>query len=228
VSPSISCGALQSRMPGRLVVSLLAAGLTTPAVGWAQTAGVITACYPKPMKNGTPGSGVVYRINKPAGSAPAAPAACSAADIEFSWNELGPAGPTGPQGSAGAAGPIGPTGPAGPEGSAGAAGPTGPAGPAGANGATGPAGAPGVSGYVFQQEIFATMPTGVSTHAQYCPGGKSVLSGGQRLEGGDPATVHFIWSTPIDGGPGWFWKIDNSSPSAISVSFYTLCAAVSP
>ncbi len=37
----------------------------------------ITACYPKPAKNGTPGSGVVYRINKPAGSAPSAPAACS-------------------------------------------------------------------------------------------------------------------------------------------------------
>jgi hypothetical protein len=201
----------------RTLPSAFVVAMVPPAVaelGWAQTPIVITACYPKPLKNGKPGSGVVYRIDKPAGSAPAAPAACATKDIEFSWNQVGlvgPAGPAGPQGTAGTQGPAGPAGPAGPMGQA---------------GATGAPGAAGVSGYVFEQEIFVTVPTGVSTHARYCPDGKSVLSGGQRLESGDPAAVHIAWSTPIDGGPGWFWKIANSGADAASVSFYTICAAV--
>jgi hypothetical protein len=187
------------------VVLLLAGAMQVEGQGTAP----ITACYPKPAKNGTPGSGVVYRINKPAGSAPSAPSACSTGDIEFAWDQVGPIGP---------AGPVGPTG---------AAGPQGPAGAAGADGAPGPQGPSGVSGYVFQQEIYVSIPAGLSSKAMYCPGGKSVLSGGYRVEGADPA-VHIVWDTPIDGGPGWYWRIQNESAGATPVSFYTLCASLTP
>jgi len=177
------------------VVLLLAGAMQVEAQGTS-----ITACYPKPAKNGTPGSGVVYRINKPAGSAPSAPSACSTGDIEFAWDQIGPIGP---------------------------AGPVGPAGAAGANGAPGPEGPSGVSGYVFQQDIYVSIPAGLSSKAMYCPGGKSVLSGGYRVEGADPA-VHIVWDTPIDGGPGWYWRIQNESGGATPVSFYTLCASLTP
>lgn len=224
--PLISRLKTRLRVPGLPLALLVApAAVTVTTLSWAQAPTVIAACYPKPLRTGRPGSGVVYRINKPVGSAPSAPAACDPNDVEFSWNQLGPAGPAGAQGIPG---PTGQAGAAGAQGSTGVAGPAGPAGPNGAPGATGTPGARGVSGYEFQQEIFVTLPPGESTHGQYCPGGKSVLSGGQRLESGDASAVHFAWSTPIDGGPGWFWRIVNTSPSAISVSFYTLCASVAP
>jgi hypothetical protein len=187
-------------------LAIIVAGIGTAAPADAQTGSVITACYPKPAKNGTPGSGVVYRINKPAGTAPAAPAVCSTGDIEFSWNEIGPAGPAGPQGPIGATGGTGPTG---------------------ANGPAGAPGAPGVSGYLFQSEAYVSTPTGLSSKGMYCPQGKSVLSGGYRVEGNDPA-VHIVWDTPIDGGPGWFWRILNESGSATPISFYTLCVTAAP
>lgn len=208
------------------LVGVLAAG-GTAAQADAQTSVVITACYPKPAKNGVPGSGVVYRINKPLGSAPGAPASCSIGDLEFSWNQVGPAGPTG---SAGSAGPVGPVGPSGPQGTAGIAGPpgaTGSAGAQGAQGASGPQGPSGVSGYVFQQEIYVSMPAGLNSKGMYCPDGKLVLSGGYRVEGNDPR-VHVVWSTPIDGGPGWFWRILNETGGDTPISFYTLCASMAP
>ena len=182
----------------------LAAWAGTPSRLIAQTGATITACYPKPAKNGAPGSGVVYRINKPLGSAPSAPAACSTGDVEFTWNQVGPVGPQGE------------IGPAGPEGPAGATGPQGPIGPQGAS---------GVSGYSFQYEAYVSVPTGLSSKGMYCPQGKSVLSGGYRIEGNNP-TVHIVWDTPIDGGPGWFWRVLNESGSAHPISFYTLCATL--
>jgi Collagen triple helix repeat (20 copies) len=188
------------------------------ANGSAQTPAPITGCYPKNAKNGSPGSGVVYRINKPVGSAPTAPLACSSGDIEFFWNEIGPVGPAGPNGQDGAAGPAGP---------AGAAGAPGPTGPAGSPGPAGPQGASGISGYAFEQEIYVSVPAGLSNKAMYCQGGKSVLSGGYRVEGANPA-VHVVWDTPIDGGPGWYWRIQNESGAAASISFYTLCASLAP
>jgi Collagen triple helix repeat (20 copies) len=197
---------LEAPMTGtisRLLGLVLLLGVPGQAVAQGAT---ITACYPKPAKNGTPGSGVVYRINKPAGAAPSAPAACSTGDIEFAWNEIGPIGP------------VGPTGAAGPQGAAGAA---------GSAGATGPQGPSGVSGYVFQQEIYVSMPVGLSSKAMYCPGGKSVLSGGYRVEGVNPA-VHIVWDTPIDGGPGWYWRIQNESGGDTPISFYTVCASLAP
>ena len=195
--------------PNHLIGRTLLVGvvllLVAPGQAAAQGA-TITACYPKPAKNGTPGSGVVYRINKPSGSAPGAPLACSTGDVEFAWNEIGPIGP------------IGPTGAAGPQGALGAA---------GSDGAVGPQGPSGVSGYAFQYEAYVSIPAGLSSKAMYCPGGKSVLSGGYRVEGVDPA-VHIVWDTPIDGGPGWYWRIQNESGGPTPISFYTLCASLTP
>ncbi|HET6576700.1 MAG TPA: hypothetical protein VFG66_00155 [Gemmatimonadales bacterium] len=199
-----------------LVGVLTAAGTVVQAN--AQTPILITACYPKPAKNGTPGSGVVYRINKPIGSAPGAPAACSTGDLEFNWDQVGPAGPTGP---AGPVGPAGPDGPSGPDGATGATGPQ------GAQGTPGPQGPSGVSGYVFQSEAYVSIPAGLNNKGMYCPAGKLVLSGGYRVEGNDPR-VHMVWSTPIDGGPGWYWRILNESGGDTPISFYTLCASMAP
>ena len=211
------------------LVGVLAAASTATQAD-AQTSVIITACYPKPAKNGAPGSGVVYRINKPVGSAPGAPASCSTGDLEFSWAQVGPAGPTGPAGPEGATGSAGPEGPSGPQGTAGVVGPqgaTGPAGPQGAQGTTGSQGPSGVSGYAFQQEIYVSTPPGLSSKGMYCPDGKLVLSGGYRVEGNDPR-VHMVWSTPIDGGPGWFWRILNETGGNTPISFYTLCASMAP
>ena len=204
---------------GMLVGALMASGAGRAD---AQTSTVITACYPKPAKNGAPGSGVVYRVNRPVGSAPSAPAQCSTGDIEFSWSQTGPVGPAGPLGPAGPAGPVGAAGAPGAVGAGGPQGPTGPAGTAGPAGVQGPS---GVSGYIFQQEIFVSVPTGLTSKGMYCPEGKSVLSGGYRVESADPA-VHVVWSTPIDGGPGWYWRIVNGTGGDTSVSFYILCAGL--
>jgi hypothetical protein len=195
-----------TRTLGRICLVIAGAAIAVAARAEAQTGSSITGCYPKPAKNGSPGSGVVYRISKPVGSAPSAPGACSAGDIEFSWNDMGPAGPTGAVGATGAAGPAGAQGPAGPQGATGAS---------------------GVSGYLFQAEAYVSVPVGLSNKGMYCPQGKSVLSGGYRVEGNDPA-VHIVWDTPIDGGPGWYWRINNESAAAHPISFYTLCASMAP
>lgn len=76
----------------------------------AAQANIITACYPHPLRTGAPGSGQLYRLDKPAGSAPGAPAACQPRDIEFTWNQVGPTGPTGPAGPAGPQGASGVSG----------------------------------------------------------------------------------------------------------------------
>jgi len=182
------------------VVLSLAAGSAHIAPLAAQTNNIITACYPKPLKNGNPGSGQLYRLDKPAGTAPGAPLACQAGDIEFNWNQQGPIGPVGP---------IGATGPVGPEG------PTGPMGPAG------PQGPSGVSGYQFVQEVVVGVPAGtLFNHALYCPQGKVATGGGWRDEGG---ALHLLWDTPIDGGLGWYFRVENPSPYNDSISMYVLC-----
>jgi hypothetical protein len=66
-----------------------------PTTAHAQSTVTIFACYPKAQNANNPGSGVVYRINKPVGAAPTAPLACSTGDVEFSWNEVGPKGDKG-------------------------------------------------------------------------------------------------------------------------------------
>lgn len=184
---------------------------------------IIYACY-------VPQTGAVYRIK-----APGTPDACTnQKHVQFSWNQEGPVGPVGPAGPTGASGATGSTGAAGvtgaqgSTGSTGAAGPTGATGAAGAQGSTGPQGTSGVSGYSFSQDIFVVIPPGEQNKAFYCPGGKAVLSGGYRIESGqgDLTKVFLKWSTPIDGGPGWYWRINNASGSDVSISFYVLCATM--
>ena len=80
---------------------------------------------------------------------------------------------------------------------------------------------------LFQQEVYVSIPPGLNNKGMYCPAGKLVLSGGYRVEGNDPR-VHIVWSTPIDGGPGWYWRIVNDSGGNTPISFYTLCASMAP
>ena len=112
---------------------------------------------------------------------------------------------------------LGPTGPQGPTG------PTGAAGPAGAEGPAGPA---GVAGYLFVQQIYASFPPGVNSHGIYCPSGKVATGGGYRIEGSEDG-VTILWSTPIDGGPGWFWRVKNSTGGPQALSLYVICVTAS-
>jgi hypothetical protein len=77
---------------GRAALGAAAATLLTlfaADAAQAQTASnTIWGCYPKASRSG-PGTGQVYRINKPVGSAPTAPLACTEGDVEFSWNAKG-------------------------------------------------------------------------------------------------------------------------------------------
>jgi hypothetical protein len=171
----------------------------------AQTPTVLSACY-------VPKSGTVYRVDV----ADAPPACLKPEHVPFSWNEEGIQGPQGEPG------PQGEAGPAGPEGAAGPAGETGPAGEAGP---AGPAGTDGVSGYEFVASVFRPVPSGVSTHALSCPSGKRAMGGGYRLENGHDF-VKVLWDTPIDGGLGWFLRLQNSIAQPHSVSMYVLCATV--
>ena len=148
-----------------------------------------------------PKSGTVYRI-KTAN----APAECIKADhVEFSWNEQGIQGPVGPEGPAGPSGPSGPAGEAGP---------------------VGPQGPSGVSGYEFVESIFRPVPGNTtSDHALRCPGSKRAVGGGYRVETGHDF-VRVLWDTPIDGGLGWFLRLNNPNAQTFSVSLYVLCASV--
>ena len=162
------------------LVGVLAAASTATQAD-AQTSVIITACYPKPAKNGAPGSGVVYRINKLVGSAPASadwPAVAPA-----TWNSAGlrsvrPA-PMAGQKTRGCYGLRWPRGSQRTAGDRRRCRPsrraTGPAGPQGAQGTTGSQGPSGVSGYAFQQEIYVSTPPGLSSKGMYCPDGKLVL-----------------------------------------------------
>jgi hypothetical protein len=182
----------------RSMMVLGCAALPVAAPLLAQTPTVLSACY-------VPKSGTVYRVG-----AANAPAACVKQDhVPFSWNEEGIQGPQGEPGSQGEVGPAGPEG---------AAGPTGETGAAGTN---------GVSGYVFIQSIFRPVPTGPSDHALNCPAGKRAVGGGYRIETGHQF-VKVDWDTPIDGGLGWFLRLQNSGAQAFSISMYVMCATVAP
>jgi hypothetical protein len=195
-------------------------------------------------------TGSVYRIDDPAYPAPGAyPAStknasgcASAKDKSFLWNAVGPVGPQGAQGAVGPAGEAGPQGPAGPAGSNGAdgaigpAGPQGPqgdpgapgtpgvAGPAGSTGPAGPQGAAGtngVSGYQFIQQPYVGVGAGTTLNTGiYCPPGKRATGGGWRDEGGG---LKVLWDTPIDGGDGWYWRVNNPGAGNGAISLYLIC-----
>ncbi len=184
-----------------MVIGCMAVLTVAAPVLEAQAPTVLSACY-------VPKSGTVYRVD----ALDAPPACIKPEHLAFSWNEEGIQGPQGEPG------PQGEAGPAGPEGAAGPAGETGPAGAAGTN---------GVSGYEFVASVFRPVPSGMSTHALNCPSGKRALGGGYRLENGHDF-VKVLWDTPIDGGLGWFLRIQNTIAQTHSVSMYVLCATVTP
>lgn len=185
----------------RRIGSASAISCWVTAVGLLASASPLTAQTPTILSACyVPKTGTVYRID-----VPNAPGACLKADhVGFSWNQEGI------QGSQGPAGPQGETGPTGSQGDTGTAGVQGPS---------------GVSGYEFVASIFRTVPSGTSTHALNCPGGKRALGGGYRVETGHDF-VRVDWDTPIDGGLGWFFRLTNSNAQAFSISVYVLCAAV--
>jgi hypothetical protein len=130
---------------------------------------------------------------------------CPSGFIALDISQRGPQGPQGPQGVQGPIGPAGPQGPAGPTGATGATvatgatGPQGPACPATNPACKGPKGDPGpagVSGYevVFSGDVvfqaFETKDMFVP-----CPSGKTAISGGWGILGGQSAVV-LIGSVP--------------------------------
>ncbi len=168
-----------------LLSTALAGAIQLIPVSARAQSGIITACYPAPKSNGNPGSGVVYRINRPIGSAPGAPAQCSSGDIEFSWNQVGPQGVPGPQGPQGRDGPQGPIGPS------------------------------GVLGFelVANKAFIYGSPDGnpvTSAGNVGCPAGKRALGGGFRTFMVAPfqKDVFVVMSRPMDNGAGWMVEMD--------------------
>jgi hypothetical protein len=115
----------------------------TPKTAAAQSAGAVyTACY---AAGGGGSSGSVYRIDKPVGSAPGAPNACTNPNhVEFSWNEKGIKGDKGDAGLQGPQGVQGVKGEKGDKGEQGIQGEKGDKGDTGATGLQGPKGDQGL------------------------------------------------------------------------------------
>ena len=151
-----------------------------------------------------------------------------AKDKSFLWNAVGPVGPQGAQGAVGPAGDAGPQGPAGPAGSNGADGAIGPAGPQGPQGDPGVPGTPGVAGRrpdrpcrcarcrrherrlrlsVHSATLRRRRGWHDAKHGDLLSAvGKRATGGGWRDEGGG---LKVLWDTPIDGGDGWYWRVNN-------------------
>lgn len=180
----------------------------------ATTTPVYKACYAGDK------TGTVYRIDDvmypaPGGFPPSrrnASGCATAKDQAFIWNQ------TGPQGLQGAEGSVGATGLQGTKGDMGPAGPKGDVGPAG------PQGTAGASGYQVIQEVYVEVAAGTTlNHGIYCPPGKVATGGGYRDEGGN---LQVLWNTPIDGGPGWYWRIANPTGGSDAASLYVICVNV--
>jgi hypothetical protein len=199
-----------TRTLGRICLALAGAAIAIATRAEAQTGSVITGCYPKQTKNGSPGSGVVYRINKPAGSAPTAPAACSAGDIEFSWNQQGIQGPAGAPGPQGEAGPQGEMGP---------------------QGVPGPAGPAGISGLQLVEVEMQINPGQSGQFVARCPAGKIAISGGYRTLAQAANDGTGLWVSRNGYTPGlqeWFVALANRTAVAFYVWPQVLCGVATP
>jgi len=82
----------------------------------------------------------------------------------------------------------------------------------------------GATGYEFVSRIFVPFAAGVNSDGIACPAGKRALGGGYRVESNNP-NVFVAWDTPIDGGLGWFFRVNNQTGGTQVLSLYVLCAS---
>jgi hypothetical protein len=111
--------------------------------------------------------------------------------------------------------------------SLGAIGPAGPKGDPGPQGPQGPAGGAGVAGYQRVTENI-TVPEGDAApdFGVSCPGGRSVLAGGYRVNNRNDADQLIVFESQPVSNSSWRFRISNETGGAKPMTLFAVCANV--